>query len=132
VSHKPIDSFFAPFVVILGPIVACWPFIMLYMWLSVSWHAWGFDPAWQAAWVVLIVSTGIAALPSSTDLGNMLHVARQHPGQFCMVAVGIVLGVAIAWLARLPLDEWWQCMVGLVVVLAPGWVLSTIYAKKRG
>ena len=71
VDIKPPTTAFSGFVFMIAPVVTCWTFIIIYLWLLVVWPSWGFDPAWQ-------------------------------------------------------------CVVALLVVLAPGWALSMIYAKKRG
>jgi hypothetical protein len=123
---------FAAIAIAIAPIISCWSFVVLFTWLFVTWPTWGYDPAWQLALLWLIASTSWGALPSRADMRAALHVNRLHPGQCSMAIMGIVLGVAIAWWINLPLAEWWQCMVGLVVVLAPGWMFSTIYAKKKG
>ena len=46
-----------------------------------------------------------------SDLKVAGNVVREHPGQFCMAIVGIVLGVVIAWLVRLPLDELYDSII---------------------
>jgi hypothetical protein len=123
---------FAALVIAIAPIISCWSFVVLFAWVFVSWPTWGNDPAWQLLFAWLMLSTSWAALPSSADVHAAWHVSRAHPGQAMLAILGIIAGGIVAWLSRLPLDEWWQCMLGLVVVLAPGWVLSTVYAKKKG
>jgi len=130
--HAMPRTAFSAIAIMLAPIACCWSFIMLYLWLFVSWASWGFDPAWQWLLLLLALSTGIAAAPSSADIKVAGNAAREYPGQFCMAIVGILLGIVIAYLLNLPLIEWWQIITGAIVVFGPGWLLSTVYAKKKG
>jgi hypothetical protein len=123
---------FSAIALAISPIVSCWLFIELFIWLFLSWPGWGFDPAWQWLLLLLMVSTGMAAAPSGADLSFISRAARGHPGQFLMAIGGIVLGGIIICLVNLPVPEELQVIASVVVVFGPGWVLSTIYAKFKG
>src|SRR5271157_64904 len=132
VSPGTVGSVFAAIALAISPIISCWLFIVLFLWLFNSWPQWGFDSAWQWVLLLLMLSTGLAAAPSSADLAFIRRAEREHPGQLLAAIGGIVLGFFIACMVFSQIPEAWQVLAGVIVVLGPGWVLSTIYAKAKG
>lgn len=132
VSSDTPGTAFTAIALAISPIISCWLFIELFLWLFVSWSSWGFDPAWQWVFLLLMLSTGLSAAPSSADLGFIGRAARAHPGQLMVAIGGIVLGVFIAYMVYLQIPEALQILADVIIVFGPGWVLSTIYAKLKG
>ncbi|HME54456.1 MAG TPA: hypothetical protein VKM55_19750 [Candidatus Lokiarchaeia archaeon] len=132
VSPGTVGSVFSAITLAISPFVSCWLFIELFLWLFNSWPQWGFDSAWQWILLLLMLSTGLAAAPSSADLAFIGRAAREHPGQLLAAIGGIALGFFIACMVFSQIPETWQVLDGVIVVLGPGWVLSTIYAKLKG
>jgi len=115
VSTGTPGSVFAAITLAISPIVSCWLFIELFLWLFVSWPAWGFDPAWQWLLGLFMLSTGLSAAPSGADLAFIGRAAREHPGQLATAIGGIILGIFIACLVISQIPEAWQVLAGSII-----------------